>query len=117
MKRSIAVIALLSVLFGRAAGQDEAAGNKFFEEKIRPILSSTCLKCHSVAGGKVRGGLSFDSRASLLKGGEHGPAIVPGDPSKSRLIKLISYDDDTRMPPSGRLTDPQIASFTQWIKM
>jgi hypothetical protein len=55
----------------------DAAGLEFFEKKIRPVLAENCYKCHS--GEKVKGGLRIDQRDTIRKGGEHGPAIVPGD--------------------------------------
>src|SRR5262245_3630311 len=55
-------------------------GVQFFEQKIRPILVKHCYECHSVEANKVRGGLLLDTRAGLLKGGESGPALIPGRP-------------------------------------
>src|SRR5437899_4277332 len=65
------------------------AETQFFESKIRPILSDKCYKCHSGQAEKVRGSLLLDSKEGVLKGGETGPAIVPGDPEKSLLIKAV----------------------------
>src|SRR5581483_3836746 len=60
----------------------------------------------------------LDSLGSLLKGGATGPAIVPGHPEKSLLIKAIGYkDEELRMPPSKRLSAEQVALLTEWIKM
>ncbi len=93
----------------------------FFESKIRPILADNCYKCHSLEKGKSKGGLTLDTREGVLKGGEDGPAIKPGDPAGSPLIKAINYQDkDLQMPPSkdgGKLTDTQIAALTEWVKM
>ncbi len=91
----------------------------FFEGKIRPLLSASCYKCHSVESGKNRGGLVLDTKDGWVKGGDTGTAIVPGDPDKSLLIKAISYKDpDVQMPPKGeKLTDQQIADLTTWVKM
>ncbi|HEV3115985.1 MAG TPA: PSD1 and planctomycete cytochrome C domain-containing protein [Gemmataceae bacterium] len=95
------------------AGSD---GIELFEKKIRPILVENCQKCHSA--DKHKGNLQLTSRANLLKGGDSGPAIVPGQPENSLLIKAIRYTDDVlRMPPKSKLTDPQIADFAAWIKM
>jgi cytochrome c553 len=92
---------------------------EFFENKIRPILAETCYKCHNAAEGKTKGGLTLDTRDATLKGGDSGPAVVPGNPDKSLLIKAISYKDpDLQMPPKGeKLTDQQIADLTAWVKM
>ncbi len=92
---------------------------EFFENKIRPIFSTSCLKCHSAAEGKVKGGFAMDTRDGLLKGGDTGPAVVPGNPDKSLLIKAISYKDaDLQMPPKGeKLSDAQIADLIAWVRM
>ncbi len=91
----------------------------FFENKIRPILVENCYKCHSLEKGKSKGDLTLDSRAGLLKGGENGPIVVPGDPAKSSLVTAVTYlDKDLQMPPKGeKLTDQQIADLTTWVKM
>ncbi len=89
---------------------------EFFEKKVRPILVSKCFECHS-AGTKRSGGLLLDSRAGLLKGGDNGPALVPGDPEKSLLVLAIRYDDIPKMPKRSKLPDQQIADLTAWVKM
>ena len=92
---------------------------EFFENKIRPILSDNCYKCHSHEAIKLKGGLSVEYRELLLKGGEHGAAIVPGDLDKSLLIKAVRYTDpDLQMPPKDKkLSDQQIADLEAWVKM
>lgn len=101
-----------------AGGEPTAQQIQFFENKIRPVLSQNCYKCHSVNSEKVKGGLLLDSRESSLKGGETGPAIVPGDLEKSLLIKAVRYADaDLQMPPKKQLSDEQIADLEQWVKM
>ncbi|MBI5799902.1 MAG: PSD1 domain-containing protein [Verrucomicrobia bacterium] len=91
----------------------------FFENKIRPILAGHCLKCHSTAEGKTKGGLALDTREGTLKGGDSGPAVVPGNPDKSSLIRAVRYTDpDLQMPPKGeKLSDAQIADLVAWVKM
>src|SRR5262245_55557097 len=77
---------------------------EFCTRQVRPLLETHCFQCHSHAMKKAKAGLVVDARASLLRGGESGPAIVPGHPEKSLLIKAISYqDDELRMPPKGKL--------------
>ena len=87
----------------------------FFETKIRPVLVEHCQKCH--AGAATKGGLRLDSREAILAGGDSGPAIVPGDLAKSRLIEAISYRNaDLQMPPKGRLPDAAIRDIETWVK-
>src|SRR2546428_3833898 len=73
-----------------AAEQKISASDlQFFEGKIRPILSDNCYKCHSAGAEKIKGGLLLDTRDGALKGGNTGPAVVPGNLEKSLLIKAI----------------------------
>jgi cytochrome c553 len=94
------------------------AQQEFFESKIRPILADNCYKCHSAQAAKVKGGLLLDTRDGVLKGGDTGPAIVPGNPDASLLIKAVRYtDSDLQMPKNKKLDDDQIADLTTWVKM
>src|SRR5579862_9382596 len=122
MRLSLSVIAVL--LLGTASqAQQQAAPPlsaeqvEFFEKKIRPIFVERCYKCHSAQAEKVKGGLLLDSREGVLKGGDSGPAIVPGDPEKSILIRAIRQTDELRMPVKEKLPDEQIADFVAWVKM
>lgn len=101
------------------AGPLSPTQTKFFESRIRPVLSQNCYKCHSAQAATVKGGLLLDTRDSLRQGGDHGPAIVPGDPVVSLLIKAVRYvDPDLQMPPKGeKLSDSQIADLVTWVKM
>ncbi len=102
---------------GRAADPPQEAV-AFFEKKIRPILVDNCFECHSVESKKVKGGLFVDSRDSLLKGGDLGPAIVPGDPEKSLLIIAVRQTNkDLQMPPKQKLSNTQIMDLETWVKM
>lgn len=126
MNIKITVLALLSSACAAscatssrgAEGQATAADLKFFENKIRPVLVQHCYKCHSVTGKKSEGGLLVDSRDALRKGGDRGPAVVPGKPAESWLLTAMSHeDDDLKMPPKkDRLPKEVLADFRQWIK-
>ncbi len=90
----------------------------FFEKSIRPVLVKECYSCHSATAEKIKGGLLLDTRSDLRKGGESGPAIVPGNPNASLLIKAIKQIDDTaKMPPKKKLPDEVIADFEKWVAM
>lgn len=110
---------LLLIGGGLYAADPTPEGIQFFESKIRPILSQKCYKCHSVEQGKSKGKLTVDSKDAILKGGETGPAITPGDPENSLLIKAVSYaDSDLQMPPKGeKLSEAEIADLSFWVKM
>ena len=91
---------------------------KFFESKIRPLLIANCYGCHSVSSGKSKGGLRLDTRDAMLKGGDSGPAVVPGDADSSLLIRAVRYlDSDYEMPPAGKLKDEDIALLERWVAM
>src|SRR4051812_30202811 len=76
----------------------------FFETRIRPLLIENCYECHS-AEKKTKGGLRLDSREGWAKGGDSGPALVPGQPEKSLVMKAVRYEDpDLQMPPKRRLS-------------
>lgn len=104
-----------------AATALDPAGIAFFEAKIRPVLIEHCYKCHSADAAKenkVKGGLLVDSRAALLKGGDTGPSIVPGDAEKSLLIAALKFTStDLEMPPKGKLPEAVIADFVKWVQM
>jgi mono/diheme cytochrome c family protein len=100
-----------------SAGTAQEAGERvqFFETRIRPVLASNCYACHT---DSKLGGLRVDSRVSLLAGGKSGPAILPGHPEESLLIRAVSHvDPNLRMPMGGnRLRENEIADLTYWIK-
>ena len=104
----------LAVVSGAQASSEDLA---FFEREIRPILLDSCLECHSQAGKKVKGGLSLDSRASILAGGESGPAAIPGDPDASRLvIAVFGHDKDLQMPPKKKLAPAEQKALAEWVR-
>ena len=110
---------LCAVLFGEVHAQEPAATPdqiNFFETKIRPVLVEHCYECHAAGAKIVQGGLRVDHRAGLLRGGDTGAAIVPGDAEKSSLLAALRYED-VEMPPKGKLADSVIKDFEAWIAM
>jgi mono/diheme cytochrome c family protein len=97
---------------GQAATPDQAA---FFEAKIRPVLIANCSGCHGAAAQLAN--LRLDSLAGLQKGGDSGPAVVPGDPDKSLLIQAIRQSGPIKMPKGGKLKPEEIADLESWVKM
>jgi hypothetical protein len=82
---------------------DDAAGVRFFESNIRPVLVKHCYECHSNQSGASEGGLRLDTRDAVRAGGERGPAVVPGSPEKSILLTAVRHSDpDLKMPPQKR---------------
>ncbi len=97
---------------GVARADDGAAEQ--FEKAVRPVLIERCVTCH---GPKKQGsGLRLDSRQAALEGGEAGPAIVPGEPDKSPLIRAIRHEGDVHMPPKGKLPEPAVRAMADWVK-
>jgi hypothetical protein len=87
-----------------------------FAHDIAPLLKQRCSACHS--GSQKKGGFSFNTRESLLAGGETGRGVIAGDPQASQLYQRISTDDESlRMPPEGEpLTPDQTALIARWIQ-
>ena len=73
---------------------------EFFEKNVRPLLVEKCWPCHGNAE-KIKGGLRLTSRASILKGGDSGPAAVAGDPAGSLLVQAIATSKSRRCRPRG----------------
>ncbi len=109
---SLAGLCLLPALLSGVEGKKE--DERFFEQRIQPLLRESCLKCHG--GERIRNNLDVSTRADLLRGGDHGPALVPGEPEKSLLIKAVRYQDNLHMPPKGKLDARQIDDLIDWIK-
>lgn len=97
-----------------SAAEPPTEGLAFFEREIRPLLSVHCDKCHGE--GKSKGGLSLAGRATLLVGGESGPAVDLEHPEKSLLLEALNYTG-LEMPPSGKLKPAEIAVFEKWIRL
>lgn len=86
---------------------------EFFEAKVRPVLANKCFACHS---SSRMGGLDLTNRAAALKGGNSGPAVVPGKPADSLLVQAVSQTHSRlKMPPSGKLPDSDVQAITAWV--
>jgi cytochrome c553 len=113
--RSLLVLPLVAAIVLAADPTPEQTER--FEKTIRPILVEHCYKCHSAQSKKVKGGLRVDGRKLLLDGGDGGPALVPGEPAKSKLIEAVKYtNNDMLMPPVGKLPADAIAALEAWVK-
>ncbi len=89
---------------------------EFFERSVRPLLVEHCYSCHSSRTEKLKANLLVDSRTGLLRGGDSGAAIVPGDADGSLLIAAIRYEN-YEMPPKGKLPPKDIETLEKWIEM
>ena len=99
-------------------GENEAASLvqlEFFEKQVRPILVEHCYECH---GERSDGGLRLNSREGLLRGGDSGAALVPGDSDSSLLVEAIRYENlEFQMPPQGKLDQTQVNVLEKWVEM
>ena len=90
-----------------------------FQEEILPVFRKNCLACHNQT--KSKAGLVMESPATILKGGDSGPAVVPGKAEESLLFLTSAHIEDPVMPPSGHssravdLTPAQLALLKLWI--
>src|SRR5437764_13513842 len=85
-----------------------------FTKDIQPILQNSCWKCHGAAIQLSK--LDLRTREAALKGGDHGPSLVPGKAEDSRLFRLVSGLEKPAMPMDGKLTAEQIAAVKDWIE-
>ena len=99
-------------LFCSAAPSQQQS--EFFEKQVRPVLANNCFACHAKAR---MGGLQLDSREHLMKGGQDGPVVVPGDPEKSLLIQAVRKTHERiKMPPQGKLSDREVDDLAAWVR-
>jgi mono/diheme cytochrome c family protein len=109
------IIALACSLLGAAVRAEDGAAWRHFTEKVKPLLDSRCISCHGP--DKVKGSLRLDSRTAILKGGENGPALIPGKPGESLLLQAVMHSKkDLEMPPKERLTSNDVAVLKRWIE-
>ncbi|HEX6983955.1 MAG TPA: DUF1549 domain-containing protein, partial [Planctomycetaceae bacterium] len=114
-------MAFVTALLASGAGVTTRAGQpgdaEFFETNVRPILADRCHRCH----GPVTqwAGLRLDTAAAAAKGGDSGPAVVPGKPDESVLFRRVAERDESlRMPPADEgnpLTPQEVEAVRRWI--
>ena len=91
----------------------DAASVDFFEAKVRPVFIEHCEKCHG--GSKQQGGFRLDSKDFFFKGSDSGAVFNPTKPSESKLLKLLHYQAELKMPPKGKLPDQVVSDISEWI--
>jgi len=91
-----------------------------FARDVLPILSDNCFRCHGPDGNARQAGLRLDLREDAVAQRDNGAAIVPGDPTRSRLLARVRASDPAeRMPPSHtgkQLTDEQVLTLERWVR-
>ena len=114
------VVVLLLLIPTGTRGEDSVGREKnrrdFFESRIRPVLIENCYECHN-STCTAEGGLAVDFKGGLLKGGDHGPVITPGDLKQSRLLATLRHEiEGLEMPQGGPKLEPRVvADFEKWI--
>jgi Protein of unknown function (DUF1549)/Protein of unknown function (DUF1553)/Planctomycete cytochrome C len=123
--RSASALAIVVALLGRAGGAEpdkppeeprfSAEQLTFYEKDVLPLLKARCYECHGE--GKIKGGLRLTMRASILDGGDSGPAVSLDKPDESRLWQAINYKGGLEMPPKGKLPPKEIDTLSRWLKV
>ena len=107
------LLCLVSVLCAAGIAQPSTRDGELYENEVRPILAQRCVDCHGP--DKARSGLRVDSIDGLLRGGERGPALVPGHPEQSLFVRAIRYEHELRMPERQKLPPEEIAILERWV--
>jgi mono/diheme cytochrome c family protein len=115
MRRTLVLAIAVGLAGGAAAAGGDPDRYAHFQDRVLPLLQARCVSCHGPE--KQKGGLRLDSRAMLVKGGETGPAIVPGDPEKSLLIQAVRQTHaELKMPPKEKVAADQVDILVRWIR-
>lgn len=112
-----AVLALTGATFpsarGAAAPASEPAPPPSYARDIAPLFQQWCVSCHG--GDEPEGGLRLDSLAGVMRGGDAGPAVIPGDPEASLLVAKVERRHRPSMPPRRKLPAEAVARLRAWI--
>ena len=100
----------IALLLLAAAGEQ----TDYFKDRVQPILQKHCLQCHNHELDD--GNISFEDRATLLRDRPGGPAVVPGSPEKSVLVRVIHHKGNVQIPPGKKLAQKDIRTLIHWIK-
>ncbi len=116
------IMVLLMTMMGMASALENKVdeGEAIFARSVYPMLQAKCMACHGEDPKKIKGELWLNTREAMIKGGENGSALIPGDPDKSLLFVAVTWKDpDLEMPPkeNDRLSPEQIAALKRWISL
>ena len=111
----VAGVVTATCALGQSTQQE--ARLEFFENRIRPVLVDSCYVCHST-NGKQKGDVALDHRGGMRAEASEGPVVVPGQPERSVLLKVLRHElHGLEMPKDGvRMSDAVIADFKRWIQ-
>ena len=109
---------LASIALGYALAQGlhvhGETADQLWASKVRPLFDQHCVKCHGPL--EQKGGLELDRPDAVLKGGEEGAVVVPGDAGRSPLVRNLAPDADPHMPPRKQLADADRQAIAQWVQ-
>lgn len=113
MLRRVITASLLAA--GFLSAQSQPSSSALYRDEIKPLLAKNCLGCHN--SSLKQAGLDLSTRESLLRGSEHGPVVVQGNPNGSQLYKAVAHVSEPHMPfKAKKLPDESIAKIAEWIK-
>jgi hypothetical protein len=114
VRRYWLMLVLLCLASRVRAGAPAPQEVEFFEKHVRPVLVENCFRCHGAR--KQMGGLRLDSPSALLKGGDNGPAVHPGNPGNSLLVQAVRQAGELKMPPKKTLPQAAVRDLEEWVK-
>lgn len=114
--RGRCIVLLIGILWLLSVDLWATEPRVFFRQEVEPILRKHCFSCHSHAAGQMEGGLALDWKSGWTEGGGRGPAVVPGEPTKSLLIRAVQHTDPELKMPEEKLGEQQIATLIEWVR-
>ena len=100
---------------GFLSAQSQPSSPNLYRDEIKPLLAKNCLACHN--SRLKQAGLDLSTREALLRGSEHGPVVISGNPNDSQLYKVVAHITEPAMPFKGKkLPDDDVAKISAWIK-
>src|SRR5687767_8052052 len=109
ISRLLLFLTVLHTLSAQTPAQTE-----FFEKRVRPVFASKCSGCHNA---KTRmGGLDLSSGEAFQSAAEAGSLLSPDKPEQSRLLRVLGWEDQLKMPPAGKLPAEELQAVAEWVK-
>src|ERR1700722_475176 len=102
----------LDASFALAAADGDPNG--LFENRIRPVLTAHCVKCHGA--DKQESGLRLDTQSLANKGGDRGRALVSGDAEHTLIVQATRKTGKSKTPPDESLRPEEVAVVVDWIR-
>jgi cytochrome c len=118
VRRLLSAVVIILAALGSppATAREPAAAMRGlrFTDAVEAIFRTRCVHCHGAQ--RIAGGLRLDSYDGVMRGGERGPAVVPGKPRASMLLQKVLGRDRPAMPPRKPLPAPEKREIRAWIE-